>query len=265
MQGAVATYELIFMRASGERFPVSVSPFTVRNRNGEIVNFAATVKDITKRMQAQEELRLSATFQRDILDSLPAHIAVLDKAGKILTVNEPWLRFARNNGNPQFEKVGDGADYFEVCGPACGEGDAYATAAVAGIKEVLGGKRKRFSLEYPCDAPEEARWFSMEVLQPLGKAVGAIISHTDITARKQAEEALAGCHPETAASLRTDADGRHRVGPGFPSHPVESGGTGDFRLHPRGGPGSTCLLHRPSIVPAHGGWDLQGAARKNRR
>ncbi|MEY3895091.1 MAG: hypothetical protein RLZZ214_610, partial [Verrucomicrobiota bacterium] len=191
LEGGNAKYELIFMRANGERFPVSVSPYGVRNRNGDIVNYAASVKDITERKQAEEELKRSEAFQRDILNSLPAHIAVLDKVGKILAVNEPWLQFARANGNPLLEKIGPGVDYFGVCHSACDDGDIYAKAAVAGIKSVLAGTQKRFSLEYPCDAPECARWFAMDVLQPLGSAVGAIVAHTDITDRKNAEEALA--------------------------------------------------------------------------
>lgn len=185
--GGISQFELIFMRRNGERFPVIVSPFGVKDRNGKTVNFAATVKDITKRKQAEEALRASDAFQRDILNSLPAHIAVLDKTGKILKVNEPWLRFARTNGNPLVEKIGKGADYFEVCHTACHEGDSYANAAVAGIKSVLSGEQKLFTMEYPCDGPDCGRWFAMEVLQPMESAVGAIVAHTDITARKQAE------------------------------------------------------------------------------
>ena len=49
--------ELTFMRKNGERFPVLVSPFPVPDKNGNIVKFAATVKDITLRKQAEAELQ----------------------------------------------------------------------------------------------------------------------------------------------------------------------------------------------------------------
>jgi PAS domain S-box-containing protein len=57
LKGENKQFELTFMRKNGERFSVSVSPFAVRDRNGETVNFAATVKDITERKQAEERLR----------------------------------------------------------------------------------------------------------------------------------------------------------------------------------------------------------------
>lgn len=49
--------------------------------------------------RAQDHLRLSeAAKQSAILNALPAHIALLDAQGKILTVNEAWRRFATANG-----------------------------------------------------------------------------------------------------------------------------------------------------------------------
>ena len=190
MQSRTKQFELIFMRKNGERFPVIVSPFPVKNRNNETVNFAATVKDITERKQAEEALKESDAFQRDILNSLSAHIAVLDKRGRILKVNEPWLRYANTHDASTPEQVGVGLNYFDVCRSACENGDLYANRAVAGIQSVLAGIQSRVSMEYPCDDLESKRWYVMEVLQPLGGAFGAIVTHTDITERKQAEEAL---------------------------------------------------------------------------
>lgn len=137
-----------------------------------------------------DELRVSEAFERDILNSLPAHIAVLDPSGTILEVNEPWLRFARANGAPPVERAGVGANYLQACHKAWQEGDVYARAAVDGLKSVLEGGQMRFSLDYPCDGPDCGRWFNMEVIKPLGDKVGAIVAHTDISERKQAEEAL---------------------------------------------------------------------------
>ncbi len=147
-------------------------------------------RDITERKRAEAAILASDAFQRDILNSLPAHIAVLDPAGIILEVNEPWLQFARANGSPPIHKVAVGANYLEACHTAWHSGDAYAQAAVAGLKSVLARKQVRFSLEYPCDAPDCARWFVMEVIRPVGGTFGAIVAHTDISERKRAEEGL---------------------------------------------------------------------------
>ena len=56
----------------------------------------------------------SATeMQASMLDALPAHIALLDPDGVILTVNESWKRFAAANvlQSPSF---GVGSNYLQV-------------------------------------------------------------------------------------------------------------------------------------------------------
>jgi len=190
MHGGSGSFELVFMRKNGERFPVIVSPFAIKDRNGRIVNYAATVKDITARKRAEEALKESELFQKDILNSLPAHIAVLDEAGKIVAVNEPWLVYARENGNPSLKNIGVGAHYMSACVSACQDGDPYAKAASIGLHAVLSGKEQRFSMEYPCAGPDHPYWYAMEVFRPTGRFRGAIVAHTDITERVQAEEAL---------------------------------------------------------------------------
>lgn len=62
---------------------------------------------------------------------------------------------------------------------------------LAGLQAVLEGSLPRFTCEYPCDTPTQQRWFAMMAM-PLGERGqgGAVISHTDITPRKQAEQAM---------------------------------------------------------------------------
>ena len=146
-------------------------------------------KLIQAHKKAEEQLRESEMLQKNVLNSLSAHIAVLDKTGMILAVNEPWLNFAQANNNPSADKVGVGSNYLEACRSAQAENDTYATAALAGLQSVLSGKQKRFTLEYPCNSPEASRWFAMEVLQSGGSVAAAIVAHSDITERKLAEEA----------------------------------------------------------------------------
>jgi PAS domain S-box-containing protein len=64
--------------------------------------------------------------------------------------------------------------------------------AGSGIRAVLDGALPSFSLEYPCHSPQRQRWFSM-VVMPLGPDArdGVAITHTDISALKLAEQALA--------------------------------------------------------------------------
>lgn len=126
---------------------------------------------------------------RGILDSLPQEIAVLDEAGVLIAVNEPWERFARENGGAP-DAVSVGADYLTVCRNSAKKGDVYAREALAGLESVLTGARSAFMLEYPCDAPDRSRWFVMHGSRQTFGGGSVILSHTDITPQKKAEEAL---------------------------------------------------------------------------
>ena len=59
-QGELGSFELTFMRKSGERFPVIVSPTVIRDAQGKPSGYIATVKDITERKLAEDKLTRSA-------------------------------------------------------------------------------------------------------------------------------------------------------------------------------------------------------------
>jgi len=59
--------ELVFMRRDGERFPVIVAPSKVQDRDGAVVCYIATVKDITERKQAEMALKqANETLERRV-------------------------------------------------------------------------------------------------------------------------------------------------------------------------------------------------------
>lgn len=140
---------------------------------------------------AQERLRLSeAAKQSAILNALPAHIAMLNSRGEIISVNEAWRQFATDNKllDPEY---GVGLNYLEVCDAAHGLDADESHQVCAGIRSVLTGSVKSYSVEYPCHSPTENRWFLMTVT-PLADELphGAVAMHLNITARKLSEETL---------------------------------------------------------------------------
>ncbi|PPQ31413.1 hypothetical protein CCR94_08890 [Rhodoblastus sphagnicola] len=126
---------------------------------------------------------------RQGFEAFPAHVAVLDENGAIMLVNRAWTAFAAANG-AGVRGLAVGANYLDVCRVASRD-DRTAREALEGLEAVLAGARPRFEMEYPCDSPTERRWFLMNVdaLDPK-LPVGAIVSHQDISGRKQAELAL---------------------------------------------------------------------------
>src|SRR5687767_14528480 len=70
---------------------------------------------------AQDQLRhTEAAKQAAILNALPAHIALLDTQGQIVSVNDAWQRFASVNLflAPGY---GIGLNYLEICDRAYGD------------------------------------------------------------------------------------------------------------------------------------------------
>lgn len=160
----------------------------------------AAARDITERIESEAALRKSEFLNADIINSLTGHIAVLDAEGNIVTINEAWDKFSRENDG-QCHLTGLGANYISVCKNAAKSGDIYAAGTLDGIYSVMGGKMSVFTLEYPCDSPKQKRWFSLRI-SPLKKTnSGVVIYHENITERKLAEEKLKNSHDELKSTL----------------------------------------------------------------
>ncbi len=122
-----------------------------------------------------------------LIDSLPAHIAVLDRGGQIMSVNQGWRQFADANGlhDPTYCV---GRNYPDECDRAVGADAEEAHRIGKGIRTVLDGAAGNFTTEYPCHSPTLERWYQLNVI-PLAVAAvtGAVVMHMDITQRKHAE------------------------------------------------------------------------------
>ena len=134
------------------------------------------------------------TFQRDQLlhtmfESLSSHVVVLDRDGTIEYASKSWEQFAADHQG-LINSVSTGVNYLDVCRRAASLGEEDAKEALEGIGDVLGGKLQSFSTEYRCDDSNAARWFSMQVDPMPPDHGGVVITHADITERKQADEAL---------------------------------------------------------------------------
>jgi len=137
----------------------------------------------------QEEVRRNEDHQRT-LDSLSAHIAIIDETGTIVTVNKAWREFAEANGAAA-QNHAEGANYLRACDSATGAHSEEATPFAEGIRSVLSGQRVKFELEYPCHSPSERRWYIGRVTQFAADGpLRAVVAHENITQRKLAEESL---------------------------------------------------------------------------
>ncbi len=145
---------------------------------------------LEREQAAREEQEQHSQELQGTLDSLSAHIAILDESGEIVITNAAWRAFAAaNEADPG--AVLQGANYLRVCDSSTGEASEEAAAFAAGIREVLSGRRESFEMEYPCHSPTQRRWFIGRVTRfSDAGSPRAVVAHENITERKLAEEAL---------------------------------------------------------------------------
>ena len=143
---------------------------------------------LLRRAQEQRQQQ-EANKQLALLDALPAHIAVLDSEGTIVSVNEAWRRFANENGLQDANHC-VGQNYLDACGQGHDSGASDNTTVASGLRAVLAGERNSFSIEYPCDSPTEQRCFTL-MATPLSteRPAGAVVLHINVSARARAEQA----------------------------------------------------------------------------
>ncbi len=179
-----------FWKGLGEEIQHGLVTFEPEfNREGACTGVAVYVVNISARKQAEEALRASEQFNREVLDALSDHVAVLDKAGTIIAVNRSWERFAARNNPEGSSGLGVGTNYLVVCRKAASRtGDL--ERVIDGIDGVLSDRTPMFMTEYLCEWPGGRKWYLMRVTRLRTRAGGCVVSHEDITARKQAEEAL---------------------------------------------------------------------------
>ena len=137
-----------------------------------------------------EPLSFSEELAKAVINSLSAHIAILDQNGVILDTNRAWNDYSFKNGMPEdFDYRG--INYLEVCDAATGADALDAHNIAKGIWEVIQGHTQEFLFDYPCHSQDSKHWYYMRAIRMSDtKPVRAIISHEDITALKLVEEAL---------------------------------------------------------------------------
>lgn len=122
------------------------------------------------------------------LDVMPAEVALLDNSGRIMAVNKAWREFARLNGL-ESDDACIGSNYLEACDQADGEAAIEANAVASGLRSVLAGQKSATYVEYPCDSPDEQRWFQVRAsgFEWSGTRY-AVVAHESLTESKRAEQ-----------------------------------------------------------------------------
>jgi PAS domain S-box-containing protein len=206
----VTEEEVEIIRKDGTRRTLRVSAAPIRDRLGRIIAGAATYHDITERKRAEEAIRQTNDRLHALIQASPAAIMVLDAEGQISL----W--------NPAAE---------EIFGWKTEEalGQKYQLLAVPEqhreefrtlLAQVLQGQSLT-GLEVPRQRKDGSPVYVSITTAPLhdaqGKVEGIVAVIQDITARKEAEEALRRAKEEweltfnAVPDLIAILDDRHRI------------------------------------------------------
>jgi len=137
-----------------------------------------------------EPLSFSEELARTVLDSLSAHIAILDANGVILETNRAWRNFSAESGMPpDFEYRG--INYLSVCDATTSSDADIAREVANGIRAVINGEIKEFLFDYPCHSKDSKHWYYMRAIRMSAeKPIRVVVSHEEITDLKLTEAAL---------------------------------------------------------------------------
>jgi PAS domain S-box-containing protein len=115
----VPVYERIFVKKSGEEFPVEINAALVTDTEGNPIHIQSVARDITERKEAELALRESEEKYRSLIETSPDAITVIDLEGKIQIANPQAVRQygAKSEtdliGSNAFKLVGE-EDYDQV-------------------------------------------------------------------------------------------------------------------------------------------------------
>jgi two-component system sensor kinase FixL len=136
--------------------------------------------------------------------------AILNRQGDILSVNDAWLDFGRQNGldiKGQEAGFAVGANYLAVC--RCGaQQSTEARRALVGVEQVLAGQRQAYILEFTCSSQDKEFVYLMTASKMPGRDDLFYLNYADITRYRRSAEQLQEMHTQVAnvARLATGAE-----------------------------------------------------------
>jgi len=133
-----------------------------------------------------KRLREVEVFARNALNFASPRIAIMDKDGTIILVNEAWRAAA--NRNPPLHKTTalcEGANYLEILDKVKGLEKENARETASAIRDLVTNPGKKFVFKYPCHSPSKKHWFIAELSSFHEKENQCLtISHQEISERQ---------------------------------------------------------------------------------
>jgi two-component system, LuxR family, sensor kinase FixL len=145
---------------------------------GRATDVADVLAHAIQHVQDRREVRDSTDLSRAVLDSASGDVAILDRRGVVLAVNESWAA----SPNPTVQARVGGAVLEAIALP-----EQARMQVETAVRSVLSGERPQATVEYGWDGSRGPCWSEVRVHRLNRSEGGAVLTHLEITARRRAE------------------------------------------------------------------------------
>jgi len=183
LNGGSITFELKFMRKNGERFPVIVSPSSLKDKNGKTINYLATVKEITDRKRAEEELSAATQKLRLHFEQTPMAAIEWDLEFRVTRWNPAAQTIF---GFSKDEAIGQHASFIVP-----EEFQEHVNRVWGSLLGKSGGERCTNENVRKEGRTILCEWYNTRLVDEHGEVAGVASLAMDITERRQAQKMLA--------------------------------------------------------------------------
>jgi len=200
-RGWVKDLEYEMVCKDGTILPVLISATAVRDADGRYLYNRASLFDISDRKQAEQELEESRKMLRTVLDTFPQRVFWKDRQSRFLGCNPAFARDSQIDPDAIIGKTD-----FEL------PWAKWAHLYCADDATVMNTRTPKLGYEEPLEGPNGEEWVrtnKVPLTNSAGDVIGILVSHEDITDRKQAEvqlrqtnEQLANANVELARATR---------------------------------------------------------------
>jgi len=175
--------ELELALRDGRRVPVILGHSRFPSDEGGVIY----ALDLSAFRRAEARRQRVESLHAAVLTSLHDQIAVLDSRGTVIEINDSWRHAADSAPASRFDRVLAGDNYLQCCARAAEQGDRTAIEHLSVLRAVLNGADDRRLLECREASGGDSGWFEVcfeRLRRPEG---GAVITRTEVSARKRAE------------------------------------------------------------------------------
>ena len=140
---------------------------------------AEVLANALARKQTEDALRASEAMKSSILHSLRSGVAVVDRDGRVLALNDNWTRLVRESGDLGRRRRREPPRGHPRAGraAACASGGARHRRA----RRCFKGLRDSFGYEYTTQSGKDPRWWSAVVVPLERPEGGAVVTRADVT------------------------------------------------------------------------------------